>query len=183
MKKLCLTIFLLVLLTPIINAQGTKIGVGAFGGLNMPIVQDDQGNGSIFGFKARVKVMSFLIAEPYVMFGKWGSPDPVEGIDLGIDGSKLTSFGVDAQVGSMPGASKFRPYGLVGAGIYKIKNDDTGYDESKLGFSFGLGAGIGLTPMLDLDFGGKLIIAPQEEGSKKALLITGGLIYYFNIGR
>ncbi|MFZ5979685.1 MAG: outer membrane beta-barrel protein [Candidatus Zixiibacteriota bacterium] len=183
MKKLCLVIFLLFLLVPVVNAKVTQLGIGGFGGLNMPIVQDDQANGSIFGFKARVKVMSFLIAEPHVMFGKWGKPDPVDGVELGIDGSKLTSFGVDALIGSMPGNSKFRPYGLVGAGIYKIKNDDTGYDESKLGFSFGTGFGIGITPLLDLDFGGKLIIAPQEEGSKKALLVTGGLLYYFNFGQ
>lgn len=183
MKRLCLVIFLLVLLTPLTHAQGTRIGVGGFGGVNIPIVQDDQANGSIFGFKARVRVMSFVTAEPYVMFGKWGKPDPVDGVELGIDGSKLTSFGIDAQLGSAPGASKFRPYGLVGAGIFKIKNDDTGYDESKLGFTAGFGCGLGLMPMVDLDLCGRLMVAPQEEGSKKALLVTGGLTYYFNLGR
>lgn len=183
MKRLLLILILLGLLSPLAHAQGVTLGVGAFGGLNIPVVQDDQGNGTAFGLKARVKLLPFLTAEPNVIFGKWGEPDPVEGVELGIDGSKITSYGVDAVFGNLPGAMGFKPYALVGAAIYSVKNDDTGYDESKPGFAGGLGFGFGFSEMLDVDVRGKLIVAPQEAGSKKAVLVTGGLNYYFNIGK
>ena len=75
------------------------------------------------------------------------------------------------------------PCGFVGAGIYGIKNDDTDYDESKLGFSGGLGFALGLSPMLDIDIAGRLVVAAQEDGSKKAFFFTAGLNYYFNLGQ
>jgi hypothetical protein len=150
--------------------------------MNIPIVQDDQASGTVFGLLARVKAFSFIVLEPNVAFGKWGEPGEVDGYDLGIDGSKVTSFGIDATVGGVPGVPGFKPYGLIGIGIYSVKNDDTDYDESKLGFSAGLGFGIGITPMVDLDLRGKFIIAPQEEGSKKAVYATAGLTYNFNLG-
>jgi hypothetical protein len=30
---------------------------------------------------------------------------------------------------------------------------------------------------------GRLVVAAQEEGSKKALFVTAGLNYYFNLGQ
>jgi len=183
MKKLLVLLILLIFLTPYIHGQGLKLGVGAFGGLNMPVVQDDQKTGSVFGFRARLQLLPFLSAEPNLTFGKWGKPDPVDDVELGIDGSKITSFGVDVLLGSMNSIKGFKPFGIIGVGIYKIKNDDTGYDESKPGFSGGLGFGIGLTPLLDFDICGRLIVAPQEDGSKKALFITAGINYYFTLGR
>jgi hypothetical protein len=182
MKKLALWAFLALMLVPPAMAAPVKLGFGAFGGLNIPVVQDDQNTGNIFGIRARIKLMSFIVAEPNIAFGKWGAPDPIRGFDLGIDGSKIKSYGVDATIGGLPGAPGLKPFAVLGAGIYSIKNDDTGYDESKLGFSFGLGAGIGLTPQFDLDVRGVGIVAPQEEGSKKAVFVTGGLTYYFNLG-
>lgn len=37
----------------------------------------------------------------------------------------------------------------------------------------------GFSPMLDVDVCGRLIIEPQDDGSKKAIAITGGINYYF----
>ena len=183
MKKTVLILIFLLIPTSCIFSQGFKLGVGAFGGMNIPVIQDDQKTGSVFGVQARLQVLPFLTAEPSLTFGKWGSPDPIDGVDLGIDGSKITSYGINALIGNVHNAAKFKPYGILGAGIYKIKNDDTGYEESKLGFSGGLGFGIGLSSMLDFDISGRLIVAPQEEGSKKAIFATAGLNYYFSLGR
>ena len=83
----------------------------------------------------------------------------------------------------MNASQKIYRIGFVGAGMYKIKNDDTGYDESKLGFDAGLGFMFGLTPYVDLDIRGTFMTAPQEEGAKKAVLVTGGLTYYFGVGQ
>jgi opacity protein-like surface antigen len=182
LKKSILIIGILLFITSFANAQSISLGVGAFGGINIPVAQDDQSSGSVFGLLLRVKALPFVVIEPNVTFGKWGKPDPVDGVELGIDGSKITSFGVDATFGVLPGVPGLKPYFLGGFGIYKIKNDDTGYDESKLGFSLGAGLGIGVLPKIDIDFRGKFIIAPQEDSSKKAIFITGGVTYNFGLG-
>ena len=143
------------------------------------MAMEDQGTGSAFGFKARIKARDFLVVEPNITFGKWGSPDPINGIDLGIDGSKVSSYGLDLTIGGLPGAVGFKPFGFVGAGFYSIENDDTGYEESKLGISAGLGFAIGLSSNFDFDVRGKAIVAPQEKGSKKAVFVIGGLTYNF----
>lgn len=182
MRRILLIVFFLAVLAPTLNAQGIKLGVGGFGGLNIPIAQDDQSSGSVFGAMARIRVMSIFVAEPNITFGSWGEPDPVNGFDLGIEGSSINSYGIDATVGGLPGVKGFKPYGCVGAAIYSIKNDDTEYDESKLGYSFGLGFLFGAATMFDIDVRARMVIAPQENGSKKAVYVTGGLVYYFNIG-
>jgi len=146
--------------------------------MNIPILQDDQASGTAFGVMVRIKFLSFMSAEPNAVFGKWGEPGDVDGFQLGISGSKVNSFGVDGIIGSMPGTVGLKPYAVIGVGSYKIKNDDTGYDESNIGFSGGLGFGIGVSPKFDVDLRGKFLVIPQDQGSKKALTLTGGLLYY-----
>lgn len=182
MRKALVVLGLLILTgAPSVIAQdGSKLGVGAFVGLSFPILQDDQSQGIEYGLKARYGLGSLIVVEPYVSFVKWGQPDPASGVDLGIDGSKVTSFGLEASLGNFPGHTGIAPYFVAGIGSYKVKNDDTGYDQSKLGFSGGLGLGIGLSRQFGLDLRGKFIVAPQKEGgSKKAVGATGGINFSF----
>lgn len=179
-KLLVVSGLVLLLAVPSALAQdGPKLAVGAWGGLSIPVVQDDQESGMVFGFMGRFRALPFLVVEPGVSFTKWGAPDQIEGIDFGIDGSKLTSIGVSATLGGIPGEMGVKPFLVAGIASYKVKNDDTGYDESNLGWSAGGGVAIGLTPSFALDFRGLAIVAPQENGSKKALAVTGGLNFSF----
>src|SRR5512138_1352307 len=91
----------LLLIGAALSAQTPKIGVGAFGGLSIPVAQDDQASGTEFGFRARVK-LAFVTFEPNFTLSKWGQADPVDGITL-PDGSKVTAFGIDALLGGAPG--------------------------------------------------------------------------------
>lgn len=170
---------LLIAAPPALAQEGPKLGVGAWAGMSIPVIQDDQESGMVFGFMGRFKVLPFLVVEPGMSFTKWGAPDAIEGIDFGIDGSKLTSIGVNATLGGAPGVPGVKPFFVAGVASYKVKNDDTGYDNSKLGWNAGMGLGFGLSPSFDLDFRGLLIVAPQENGSKKAISITGGLNFNF----
>ncbi len=156
---------------------GPKLGVGVFGGMTLPIVQDDQKSGTVFGFYGRVKLIPILVFEPNISFAKYGDPDPFDGVNLGIVGSKVTSFGVDAVLGAGPGAPGMTPFFFGGIGSYSIKNDDTDFDESAIGFSGGLGLGFNLG-MLDLNVRGRAIVIPLEDGgSKKSATATVGLSY------
>lgn len=183
MKKAITVACLLMLVaatSAVAQSGGPRLGVGAFAGLSIPVLQDDQAQGTEFGFKGRVGFGSLLVVEPYVSFAQWGEPDPVEDVELGIDGSKLTSFGLDAVLGNMPGKLGVAPYFVAGVGSYKVKNDDTEYESSKIGWSAGLGLGYGFSPQLSLDLRGRVIVAPQEEGgSKKAIGATAGINFSF----
>lgn len=176
MKRTLLVAVVVLLACSAVQAQAPSLGVGAFGGINIPIAQDDQANGTVFGLRARIKLLPFLVAEPNFLLSTWGDPDAIDGVNLGIKGSKITGFGVDATLGGLPGATGFSPFFFVGIGSFSIKNDDTGFDESNIGFKGGLGFGIGLSPKLALDLRGGLLVVPQEDGgSKKGALITGGV--------
>lgn len=183
MKRLTLLVVCFLLIVASASAQtGVKLGVGANFGLNFPLIQDDQASGTEFGFKGRWGLGTFIVLEPNLTFAKWGKPDAIDGVELGIDGSKLNGIGLDVVLGNAPGAIGFKPYFVAGVGSYKVKNDETGYDDSNLGFNFGLGFGVGLSPKFDLDLRGKAVIAPQDSGSKKALAIVGGVNFNFGSG-
>jgi len=178
MKKTVLAGLLALLFVCPAWGQSVKVGFGVFGGLNLPIIQTDQGNGTTFGVMARVKLLPVITLEPNIMLGKWGKPGPVDGVSLGIDGSKITAFGIDATLGNDPGKVGIRPFFVAGIASYKIKNDNTGYDETNLGWSGGLGLALAVSPQFDLDVRGKFIVAPQDQGSKKAVTLTGGINFY-----
>ena len=182
MRKILLVLAVLLVAAPLTQAGPIKLGVGAYGGLNFPIIMDDQASGSVFGFHARVPLASFVVIEPNVMFGKWGQADPVEGIVL-PDGSKLSSFGVDLVLGGAPGLPGFKPYFFGGIGTGKVKNDETGFDYSGVSYSVGLGFLVAFKK-IDVDVRARAWIAAQENGgAKKAIMPTIGFHYYFNLGK
>lgn len=177
MHKIVIWLFVGMLLCCLtIQAGESRLGIGAFGGLNMPIAQDDQSSGMTYGIAGRFRVLPFLTAEPNLTFTKWGRPDPISGVEM-PDGSDFNSIGLDVLLGGAPGIASIQPYFVVGVASYKVENEETLYDESGLGYSGGLGVGVGLMRSLELDVRGKLHVAPQEEGSKKALTLTAGLLY------
>jgi opacity protein-like surface antigen len=181
MKKAVLALACLAVLASAVQAAGPgiKLGVGVFGGLNIPILQADQKSGTEFGIRGRVGLTSFLVAEPNVSFVKWGKPDPVEGVDLGISGSKVTSFGLDVTLGGVPGLPGFKPFGVVGIGSYKFKNDDNPQvDQTKVGYSAGFGLAVRVVPKIDVDVRGKAVVVPWiNGGSKKSVSLTAGVGY------
>jgi hypothetical protein len=173
----------LVLCASIVTAQPSKFGIGAFGGVNIPVVQDDQASGPVFGFKVRYQLIPLLVLEPNISFTSYGAPDNDE-FDFDIDGSSVTAFGIDVTLGNPVGKMGFKPYFVAGLGFYNQKNDEIddvfGAPGSKAGISGGFGIGLGFTPKIDADIRGKAHIAGSEgDISKKSVSITGGLNYYF----
>jgi hypothetical protein len=181
MKKLLLLLVALTLLIQPVSAAGIKAGAGVFGGLAIPVAQDDQSQGSVFGFKGRVKAMSIFTLEPNIAFTKYGDPD----LDNVIDdppGAKLTSFGLDVLLGSSLGAPGVSPFFFAGIGSYKLKNDDMLVDESDVGISGGIGLEIGLGQSLGLEGRGRFLIVGTEGGaSKKDVTLTAGVNYHFEL--
>ena len=164
-------------------AQGSKMGVGASGGMNMPLLQDDQKSGSTFEFRGRFQAVPLFVLEPKLSLTYYGSPDEIEGVAWDIGGSKITSYGVDAVLSGPMDAIGLKPFFVAGIGFYKTSNDDTENvleSATKFGWSAGLGFGIGVSPKFDVDVRGKAhVISHEGSSSKKSVALYGGLNYYF----
>ncbi len=172
-KMLMATLLLIWIVSPVAAAN---FGIGGFGGITIPVIQEDQSSGTTFGFKAKLKVMPGIVLEPNISFGKYGDAEFTFGTR---PGSKVTSYGVDCLIGGGFGErAGLRMYGLLGAAAYSTSRD---YDEdaTKLGWSTGLGFEINFSPRLGLDLRGQVhVISSEGGGSKKSATITGGLNYY-----
>lgn len=184
MKRLAsIAILLGVLSLPSISFAQVKFGVGAGIGTDIPILQDDQASGSIFGFKVRYQLIPTIALEPYINFTSYGSPD-ITDLDADLAGSSITAYGLDLTLGNNAGAIGFLPYFVGGFGFFNDSNDDYGdvYEGqgTRLGLSGGIGFGVGFSPKLALDVRGKANIITQDGGgSRKSVTLTGGLNYYF----
>lgn len=180
MRKLLILLAFVLMTCSSVWAATASFGVGFSAGLDIPLIQQDQGSGSVFGFKGRFKPIKMIALEPNLNFTKFGAP-VISGLNTtGLEGSKITAFGVDATLGGGMGGSGFKPYLLFGAGSFKTKNEVTKADVSTFGWTMGLGFELGVSPTIGLGVRSKLVILPQEDGgSKKSAAITGGFSYYF----
>lgn len=177
MRKILLLLTFLTVASAV-PASAIGFGIGGYGGMQIPIIQEDQSSGTAFGIKAKFGLVPGIAFEPNLNFAKYGDAE----FEFGTrKGSKVTSYGVDAVLGSGIGAVGFRLYGILGGGFYSIKRD---YDDdvSKFGWSTGMGFEIGFTPSFGIDIRGKInVISMDGGGTKKAAAVTGGINYYFGI--
>jgi hypothetical protein len=123
-------------------AGAVTIGVGAFGGVNIPIVQDDNGQGSTFGIRVPVKLHSMLTVEPY--YASTGDGDATQSI-LGVSytrsGFDISSFGVNALI-TFGNKLQLYPFGTLGTSkLTRVGSEDLTMS------TVGGGLGLGFSPM------------------------------------
>jgi len=173
MKRACCVIALLALALTAGVAGAASIGVGAFGGVSVPVVQDDNGQGSLFGVRVPVSVVPLITVEPYFAKGSGGDKDQGGFTRSGID---LTAFGANVML-TFGGALKLYPY----AGIGSHKLERTGLDATTTGYNFGLG--LGFSPpiaKLAVHVRGELNSVLEENDSdsaRKWANVTVGVAY------
>lgn len=183
MKKImCLGVVLLFLAGASSVCAAGKFSIGAFAGLNMPLLQEDVGNGTLFGAKGRIVLLPFMGVEPNLVFSKYGDKD-IEDDDGNLVGTRkggdITSFGVDAVLGNFSGFSPARFYGLIGVNSNSSKREGLP-DQTRLGLA--LGAGIEFMPadMFGIEVRARVHgISLEGGGGRNNLELTGGLNYYF----
>jgi hypothetical protein len=178
-KVICLIIVALFVAGSSSVALAGKFSVGAFGGLSIPLVQDDAKSGALFGAKGRILLLPYLGVEPYFAMAKIKGGDAEareETFTLG-DGD-VTSFGADVVLGSISGVGKTKFYGLVGINSNSYKRDRVP-DESGLGFDFGGGVEFFPTEMVSLELKAKYHPIKLGEGGRVNLEFSGGVNYYF----
>ena len=176
---------LLMLLLPAMTGSAwalTDISVGAFGGLNTPIVQDDAKSGSGFGLKAKISPSPMLAGAVFFESRSFGDPElTVQGETMSSDGGKVTAFGAEALIGNTGGGPGPHFYWAIGLGSYKWTRD--GYDDvSKVGYHLGPGFEIVLPVKIGIEGRAKFEIVPTDGGgSRKNILIFVGANYHFGL--
>ncbi len=159
-------------------AAGISVSGEVFGGLSIPIVQDDSDQGSQFGIRVPVHVLPRLTAEPYFASSTLGDKtESFAGLSYTRDGGKVTAFGLNARLGGAgaPGLSFF-PY--VGVGSHTLKRSGVG-DESDVGYNFGLGLQLSPMPKFALSLRGELNAILTGDASRKYGNVTVGASYNF----
>jgi hypothetical protein len=178
-KTTCLIFIVLFVLGATSVAAAGKFSIGAFGGLNIPLVQDDAKSGALYGAKGRILLLPYLGIEPYFSFAEYGGKDvEVRGQSFAGKSGDITSFGADLVLGSISGLGKARFYGLVGINSNTYKREGIP-DETGLGFAFGSGFEYFATEILSLEIRAKYHPIKVGDGGRVHFEISGGLNYYF----
>jgi hypothetical protein len=157
-------------------ARALGIGVGAYGGVAVPILQDDNGQGSLFGIRAPVSLIPMITVEPYFAKGSGGEKkQDVGGITYTRSGIDQTSFGANVML-TFGGPFSFYPY--VGIGSTKLERGSL--DATSTNYNFGLGFGISPMPKLSLHLRSELQAVLDENSSdvsRKWANVTVGVHY------
>jgi len=157
-------------------ARATGVGVGVYGGISYPIIQDDVKSGSILGFRAPVSIVPMITVEPFYASSKLGdAEETLGGITYKRDGFDETSYGLTAMLGS-PGGMGFHFFPFAGIGKYKLTRTGS-EDIDEAGYNFGLGIGIGATPKVSLQIRGEFEMVKTGDTSRKFGNATAGLTY------
>ncbi len=119
-------------------AHAVSIGIGAFGGTAIPVLQDDNGPGPVFGIRAPVSILPILTVEPFFASTSGGDKDQdINGTTFTRSGIDVTSFGVNA---ALTFGSGLMLYPYAGIGSSKLKRG--GLDQTDTAYDFGLGFAI-----------------------------------------
>lgn len=155
------------------NAHAGSIGVGAFGGVSVPVLQEDQAQGSLLGIRVPVKLVPLFTAEPFYSKGKLSDKTvTIGGLDFTREGFDVTTYGLNAML-TLGGPISFYPY----AGIGKAKFERTGQNESWTSYSLGLGLSLSPIPKVSVDLRGELQAAVDGDVSRKMVNVTLGASY------
>ena len=154
-------------------AHAASLGVGVFGGASAPVLQDDQAQGTLYGFRAPVKLVPLIAVEPYYSSTQLGDKK----LDIGPttltrEGSDITAYGLNAML-TMGGPLSFYPFAGLGEATFKR----TGQDEQFKTYQLGFGLGISPFPKLSLDLRGEVEAAVDKDVSRKMVNVTVGASY------
>lgn len=163
------------------SAQATGWGIGGFGGVSIPVAQDDATNGMVFGGHLKLSLGGMLGIEPNFTYFKNGDWEIDELPGEIFEGSKLTAVGVNLILGGAGPATGFRFFPFAGVKYYNEKNDFRDFSDGSLGFNGGLGIEIG-AGSIGIEARGSAEVLPLDgDGSRKWIHVRGGLNYYFGL--
>jgi hypothetical protein len=181
-----LSIFLI--MAPAAFCGSYPLGVELFGGFDMPLVQEDVGNGAMYGVSVRGHLVSILHAQLVFRGSSQGdktetvTPIGAASVKETLAGGSLTGFGLNLLLaGKNP--ARIWPYGFIGVSTNNFapgKRDK----ETLWGTSWGGGLAVNLyRNLIYADANASLLVMPIENNSasRKNCQIDVGLMYMFQI--
>jgi hypothetical protein len=177
MRRVALAALALALVAGVASAAPIGLGIGAYGGLSFPIVQDDVGDGSVFGVRVPIRLVPMITIEPYWLSAKMDdAEEDIGGITYTRDGFDHTGIGANAILGHIGGTGGFSFYPFVGIGSHKLTREGTP-EIKETAYNIGLGFGITPTPKVSLQIRGELNMVKTGDTSRKFGNATVGLNY------
>jgi hypothetical protein len=169
------TILMLFVLTFLPCVAGAaSIGVGAFGGTSIPVLQDDNGPGSMVGLRVPLALIPLVTVEPYFAKTTGGDKDQdVEGRTITRSGMNINGFGANVML-TFGGRLQFYPFAGIGSSTLQRTGTE---DATNTTYTFGLGLGVSPLPKLSVHVRGELAAAVDGETSRKWANATLGVSY------
>ena len=163
MKRLATCMFVLALTAG--PASAVTLGVGAFGGMSIPIVQDDNGQGQTYGIRIPVGLTPIFTLEPYGSMTQGGDKEEtINGIGLTRSGIEMQSYGANLLLTFGTGFQMFHF-----AGIGMTTSERAGLDQSSVQYNFGIGLGFAPFALpLSIDIRGEYASVTDEDNSSTA---------------
>lgn len=178
LKRILMVAALLAVLAPASPGHATGWGVGAFGGVSIPLVQDDGTNGTVFGGRLKLSLAGPIGIEPHIAFFKNGDWEPEDAPNVTLDGSKFTMIGVNFLLGGAGQVNAVRFFPVAGFDYYSQSTDL--YDaDSRIGWNAGLGLEFGAGNIGVEARGTFNLMTMKDGGSRKWAQLTGGVNLYF----
>jgi hypothetical protein len=177
MKKLAVCSAALAFFAFASTASAGSIGIGAFGGASVPLVQADNAQGTMFGVRLPLSIIPLFTVEPYYAKSAGGDvSQEVGGSTLTRSGIDLTSYGANLMLTLGTG---FQMYPFAGIGTTQAER--IGLKASSTGYNFGLGFGISPPALkLALHLRGEMAVvreAGSTESARKWANVTVGVSY------
>lgn len=163
------------------TAGPTAFGYGAYGGVSIPIAQDDNdGNATVYGVRFPVHFGWFISLEPRFETTAGGKFEQTFGaITAEREGIDIKQPGINFILGNPTGAG-FRFYPYAGLGHYSLSGEGR-QELEKIGYNGGIGLGFGGAKW-KFDLRGDFTMIDIGESSRKAASATAGLGFTFNPG-
>jgi len=125
-RLIALTLVALCLSAGAAFARG--VGIGAFAGMSVPVLQEDVDKGNMFGVRVPVNLVPLFTVEPYYASAALGeATESVGGIDYTREGFDEKAYGVNAML-TLGGPVSFYPY----AGVGQTSLKRTGFDDCSI---------------------------------------------------
>lgn len=170
-------------------AGSYPLGVGAYGGFDFPVIQEDVGSGPMWAIGVRGNVWKFVHAQILVRGSSQG--DVEEDVTFGdatetltYKGGTLTGYGLHVLFAKKDPANIW-PYGLIGVTSNSLSPGDSWKeDDSLLGWSYGGGIGFNLYQrQLYLDVNTSFLMMPfhDNKASRKNWQSLVGVQYFIPI--
>jgi len=176
MRTVALAVLALALAAGVATASPIRVGIGAYGGLSYPVLQDDVGNGAVYGLRAPVRLLPMITVEPYWLTGKMDdATETIGGVEYTRDGFDEKGYGANAILGHVGGGG-FSFYPFAGIGSHKLTRTGT-EDIKETAYNFGLGFGLSPTPKVSLQVRGEVNMIKTGDTSRKFGNATVGLNY------